>query len=168
MIQTSQPFFSLWRSFIFLLDAGFYLDQIALSQTHSAFSDTVFLKRNSLYCEASCNWYLWQQVSHEFPINFNPANPFCAGTFKAVLSLHVIVKAWFFWDSLAQPCSHGRVCRRHPGSGGGLPALSASAQTLGPHQLFSNHQPCGLLRQTSTLAECGLSKQQDYFMFWYL
>uniref|UniRef100_A0A8D3CDY0 Copine-3 n=1 Tax=Scophthalmus maximus TaxID=52904 RepID=A0A8D3CDY0_SCOMX len=36
-------------------------------------------------------FYIYAQVSHEFPINFNPANPFCAGRFKI---WHGVVQAY--------------------------------------------------------------------------
>lgn len=54
------------------------------------------------------------------------------------------------------------VCCRHRGRGESLPAVSTSGEALGPHQLLSDYQPRSLLRQTSSPAEHGLSKESFF------
>lgn len=96
-----------------------------------------------------------KQVSHEFPLNFNPANPFCAGMFTIHCTVDTVrqITRLVETDYLICVC----VCRCW-GCGGGLQGVSAPGQTLRSHQLLPDHQPRSLLWQASPPADHCISK----------
>ncbi|XP_035475387.1 copine-3 isoform X3 [Scophthalmus maximus] len=95
------------------------------------------------------------QINFTIAIDFTGSN----GDPKSPLSLHYINPQGYN-EYLAAIWAVGNVIQdydRYRRCGGRLPAVSTSGETLWPHELFSNHQPCGPLWQAGSAAENGLA-----------
>ncbi len=77
---------------------------------------------------------LFFQVSHEFPLNFNPTSPFCAGMLQYQSSTPCT------WQEIM--CINRKLyfsSHRCGGCGGGLQDVSSSGQTLRAYELRSHY-----------------------------
>ncbi len=90
------------------------------------------------YCdklpEASVYYCCFFQVSHEFPLNFNPTSPFCAGMLQYQSSTPCT------WQEIM--CINRKLyfsSHRCGGCGGGLQDVSSSGQTLRAYELRSHY-----------------------------
>lgn len=85
------------------------------------------------------------QVSHEFPLNFNPSSPYCQGKGELMLWILGCIDPAFNHMCLAE--------RRYPGNCGSLPRRPAPIAAIWTHQLLPYNKPRGTLGLRCSPAE---------------
>lgn len=111
------------------------------------------------------------QVSHEFPLNFNPSNPFCAGLFTSHCEKDSIINSVYkivlqCLDACLILCAH--VCVGVEGVVQAYRACLPQVKLYGPTNFspIINHVACfakqALQQTTASVSICLFSHYQKY------